>query len=824
VTSRGPTRQALGQYVAGFSAVTALGVLLGALSPLTDPGELLAGGIALLVLAAASLLAPWRRLPEWAPATVPIAYYGVFALLRDGAGGSRSLMGPLVVLPLIWLALYRTPRQLLLGMFALLATIGLPSLLIGGSAYPADGWRSVVLWAAVAPLTGFTVQRLVAGQRCADVALRASEEHHRLLVQNLCDAVVTLYERDLRCMLVEGSLPIVRDSSEYVGRELRDIVPADEYRKLEPVMLTALDGEHSEIEYDVPSTGRILGVTVARYRRENGTIDGAFCVWRDVTERRQAELAVLAAEEHFRSAFEHAPVGMAISSPDGRLLDVNLAVTALLGLSRSELQGLRWDDIAHPDGVGILELGAEAWGDVAQYETRLLRGDASIAHVAMHTTLVRDGAGRPPKLLAHVIDIEQSKRAERCRDAQLALTSVLAAATCDEEALAQALPAIGEALGWQARACWLHCCEEGLACVEFWAAEDVAATSLARATSGSDAADGLPNLVWESGRAHWVEDLRLALNSARTRDAVRAGWRSPIGLPVRAEGKLLGVLELFSRELRRPDPLLLELLGSVGSQLREFIQRKRAERSAERLKDEFFATVSHELRTPLTSIVGYLEVLLDDDEELDPTHRRFLGVVERNAQRLVRLVGHLLFAAQVEAGEARIKPVDMDLATIAWEAVESAQPRALAGEVTLELDCPTFAPLRGDPQRLAEALDNVVSNAIKFTPEGGFVEVRIRHGADSTTLEVQDSGIGIPDGEQGRLLERFFRASTVASRVPGVGLGLTIVKAIVEGHGGTLEVASNEGAGTTFRVELPNGEGHSVADAGVAELPAALGA
>jgi signal transduction histidine kinase len=111
--------------------------------------------------------------------------------------------------------------------------------------------------------------------------------------------------------------------------------------------------------------------------------------------------------------------------------------------------------------------------------------------------------------------------------------------------------------------------------------------------------------------------------------------------------------------------------------------------------------------------------------------------------------------------------------------------------------------MHGDPHRIAQAIDNLVSNAIKFTPEGGFVEVRIRPSERTMVLEVQDSGIGIPETEQARLFERFFRASTAASRVPGVGLGLTIVKAIIEAHGGGLEVASKQGAGTTFRVELP---------------------
>jgi PAS domain S-box-containing protein len=775
VTSSAGLRHHLGPYVVGFSAVTAVGVLLGALSPHVKDGELLAGGIALLALAAGTLLAPWRRLPSWAPAAVPIAYYGVFVILRDGAGGSQSLMSPLVVLPLIWLALYGSARQLLLGIVAMLASLALPIALIGGSAYPVDGWRSAALWAAVAPLIGFTIQRLLAGQRRAEAALEGSEERHRLLVQNLPDAMVTLYDRDLRCVMVEGALPLARDVQSYIGRRLRDIVPAAKLAGLESQLRAALEGERGELEYEITETGQLYSVSVAPYLLEDGTIDGAFTVWRDVTERRRADLAVLAAEEHFRGAFEHAPAGMAISTPDGRLLDVNHAFTALLGLPRVELLGLRWEDIMHPGETPVDEVP-----DAERYETRLLRDDASVVHVAVRTTLVRDGAGLPSRLLAHVIDIEEMKRADRARDAQLAMTSAIAATSSAEEALEHALPAIAEALGWHAGDCWLA---EG---------QDAPAPE-----------DGLRQVVWETGRVQWVQDLWLALGSPRARLAVKEGWRSAIALPVRSDGKLLGVLELYSREPRRPDAVLVELLSSVGSQLGEFIQRKRAERSAERLKDEFFAAVSHELRTPLTSVVGYVEVLLDD-EDLDPTQRKFLTVIERNAERLVRLVGDLLFVAQVEAGEARIVPAPMDLARVASEAVESAQPRALAGGITLELECPSSAPLQGDPQRLAQALDNLISNAIKFTPEGGFVEVRIRQGADVTWVEVQDSGVGIPEGERERLFQRFFRASTVASRVPGVGLGLTIVKAIVEGHGGGIEVTSREAAGTTFRVELPS--------------------
>jgi signal transduction histidine kinase len=225
-------------------------------------------------------------------------------------------------------------------------------------------------------------------------------------------------------------------------------------------------------------------------------------------------------------------------------------------------------------------------------------------------------------------------------------------------------------------------------------------------------------------------------------------------------------------------------------------------RESERLKDEFVATVSHELRTPLTSIVGYTELLLSSTE-LDAMQREFTEVIDRNAHRLQRLVGDLLFFARVESRQLQLDRVRVDLRALGQRALESARPTAEAKGLTLELDAPTVVEVDGDAARLDQLLDNLLSNAVKFTLEGGRVCVRVRSEGTDAVLEVSDTGIGVPAEEVAGLFRRFFRSrSAIAREIPGTGLGLAIAKAIVDAHDGTIAAASSDG-GTTFAVRLP---------------------
>jgi signal transduction histidine kinase len=226
-------------------------------------------------------------------------------------------------------------------------------------------------------------------------------------------------------------------------------------------------------------------------------------------------------------------------------------------------------------------------------------------------------------------------------------------------------------------------------------------------------------------------------------------------------------------------------------------------RAADRLKDEFVALISHDLRTPLTSIMGYLELTMDDTELTDE-QRGYLEVVERNSQRLIHLVNDLLFVARLEAGQLELDRKDLDLAAIVRQSAEEAKPRARAKRIELTCEAGDLATVSADKGRMFQLLDNLVSNAIKFTPEGGEVHVRVSRSAESVWIELRDTGIGIAHDEQEQLFERFFRATTARDeQIPGTGLGLYIARAIVEAHGGQIAVESEPGAGTLFRIELP---------------------
>lgn len=230
-------------------------------------------------------------------------------------------------------------------------------------------------------------------------------------------------------------------------------------------------------------------------------------------------------------------------------------------------------------------------------------------------------------------------------------------------------------------------------------------------------------------------------------------------------------------------------------------------REAEVLKQTLLSVISHELKTPVSIIKGYAGTLAREDADWDEaTLAEGLAIIEEEADRLDKLITNLLEASRLQAGGLKLQLSYLNLADVARSAVENLQ--ATTAKHTFEVDFPKKFPfIHGDYERLREVLTNLIGNAIKYSPDGGLIKVGGEVGKNNTVrLFVSDEGIGIPLAEQERIFERFHRVDNrLARQAPGTGLGLFLVRAVVEAHSGRVWVDSSPGAGSVFWVELPMG-------------------
>ncbi len=498
-------------------------------------------------------------------------------------------------------------------------------------------------------------------------------------------------------------------------------------------------------------------------------------------ERAQHELA--AGEVRFRSLTELSFDAVTVLGPDGVATYANSAIERILGYTPDEFTSINHLALVHPDDlaatVATVEEAARVPGFLTAFEYRLRHKNGSWRTIdSVGRNLIDDPA--VGGFLVTLRDVTEQRLAEEAiRESEERFRAAFEGAPMGvlvadlEGTLLHVNPALCELSGYPA--------DElvGRSFTEFVAPDEL----------GLDL-DALRLLV-ETGEPQRNLERRLIAKGGVER-WIQAGislLHDEAGAP---SGIVLQAVDVTARKIAEAD----------REHAHTLLRRQNALlRDADRLKGELISVVSHDLRTPLTSIMGYLELVLDESEgPLTPEQRGFLEVIERNADRLLALVNDLLLISRAEAGKLELDLAEADLAEIAAHVIEAQRPRA--EQLGLELR------LVGDPvqavvdrARIAELLENLVSNALKFTPPGGSVEIRASRLDELAILEVADTGIGISAGDRNHMFERFFR-SRRARKVPGIGLGLSIVKAIVTAHGGRISVESLPGQGTTFRVEL----------------------
>jgi PAS domain S-box-containing protein len=535
-------------------------------------------------------------------------------------------------------------------------------------------------------------------------------------------------------------------------------------------------------------------VTRALETRTHRLAEQTRAVQRTLRQREQAETNLREAEAGYQALVEQLPLAIYIRGLNVRTSNtyVSPQVEPMLGYPAEQW---RTDPdliktVIHPDDLDrvLAELAeVRRTGEPLRTEYRCIASDGRIVWVEDLTFVVRDDHGKPQYVQGFLLDITERKKAEA------------AVGESEEKFRTLVTNVPGVVFRCELDADWtMHFMSDAIEELSGYPASDFIGNRVRTFTSiiHPDDVEGLAAAVdaaVAAGRVYATE-YRIVTRTSEVRWVLERGQSvtAPDGHPV-LDGAIIDITESKRAEAERER--LLELERQQNERLLEL----------DKLKDEFVALVSHELRTPLTSIRGYLELVLDGEAgDLTAEQRQFLGVVERNADRLLALVGDLLFLAQVEAGKLTLEVGAVDVAALASQSVEAAQPLAEDKGITLTLATGPVPLLAGDNARISQLVDNLISNALKFTPEKGRVDVRAHALDGAAVIEVRDSGIGIPVDDQERLFERFFRSSNATERqIQGTGLGLAISKAIVDAHGGQINVASELNAGTTFRVSLP---------------------
>jgi PAS domain S-box-containing protein len=672
------------------------------------------------------------------------------------------------------------------------------------------GLALVLLFASLFPILSQVTKAL---EHRTSSLQRQAEELQRTLDERR-KAVASLRDAETRYRALVEQLPLVTYVSDidkpgfstYVSPQIESLLgyPPDEWLATPNMFWRVVhpdDAERVRVEHRngyasgkpfstqyrlIARDGRVVWVDdeVIVVVDASGTPTQAQGFLLDITHRKAAELALGESEERFRTLVGNVPGVIFRCEIDSEWSMEYLTdeIEDLVGYPAREFikRERSYAQVVHPEDRQRLEDEVTAAvADDRPYTTqyRVVHADGSIRHVVERGKAVLSGDRH--MLDGAIFDLTDRKRAE---EARLELGAIV-------ESAPDAI--IGTDLEDRITSWNL-----GAESLYGFAAEEV----LGQVFAFHLPPDRERERVALVARVAEGEELRSFETVRRRRDGTLVDISLTIS-PIReASGTLVGFATIAQditkrKRVEAERERLLHELASQNERLREL----------DRLKDEFVALVSHELRTPLTSIRGYLELVLEGEAgDLNDEQRQFLGVVERNAHRLLALVGDLLFLAQMEAGKLSLEVGAVDLSAIAAESVETARPLAEEKDVTLTLATGPLALIAGDRARLAQLLDNLISNGIKFTPSGGRVDVRVRSQRGSAVIEVRDTGMGIPSDEQQHLFERFFRTSRATEQaIPGTGLGLAISKAIVHAHAGRITLTSEEGAGTTFQVSIP---------------------
>jgi PAS domain S-box-containing protein len=533
----------------------------------------------------------------------------------------------------------------------------------------------------------------------------------------------------------------------------------------------------------------------------------------------------------YREIFAHSREAIAIIDPNGFYLQQNGAHFTLLGYSDDDLEG---QTPALDLGVKTFAAITHQLAETGEYSGELLCRTKSGEHLNIELSVftMRNGLGEPlcyvsikRDITRRTREISARRRSEQRLALQYGITRILSRSIDFVEGTHEILQTVCESLGWQVGVLWAVDHQgDALRCIDFWhrPSMNLDGFETASRTRTFTRGVGLPGRIWASAKPAWIPDVSRDPNFPRLSQAVQADLRGAFGFPIHLGDEIVGVMEFFSQEIQQPDQDLNDIVASVGFQIGQFQERKRAEEKlahllvrersaradaekANRLKDEFLATLSHELRTPLNAVLGWARMLKSG--RLDPeSSLHAIEVIERNAWAQKQIIEDILDVSRVITGKLQLRLAPVDLIAVVKTALDAVRPAFEAKDISVE---ETYqAELRviaGDADRLQQVIWNLLSNASKFTPVGGTVAIRVIQDKRYVAIEVIDTGPGIDPDFLPHVFERFRQADGSTTRThQGLGLGLAIVRHLVELHGGVIHADNLElPSGAIFTVKLP---------------------
>jgi PAS domain S-box-containing protein len=547
----------------------------------------------------------------------------------------------------------------------------------------------------------------------------------------------------------------------------------------------------------------------------------------EVAARRRLEERLRQSEQHLRDFVENATEGLHWVGPDGRVLWANRAELDLLGYAAEEYIGHHIAEFhVDPDVIADILRRLAADEELHGYEARLRAKNGSIKHVLINSNVYREH-GRFVHTRCFTRDITERKLVEQEREellrrevaaktrlSLLAEASRVLASSLDYETILRtvvrlALPTLGDfgffdvVEGDQVRR-MPYAPDDPVRQVLLegtrWIRSDRTDLNLCALSSGVSAIHAEITDAWLEDVATSPEHLALMRE---------LGFRSMLTVPLAYQGRLLGALTLFygasGRWYTEEDLALAEELARRAAAAVANATSFKLAQEAISLRDEFLSVASHELRTPVAALSAHAQLALrrlSREGQLEPERlRSTLQTITGQAEKLSRLLMQLLDVPRLDGGKLALERRPTDLVALVEQVVSDA--RARADRHVIRLDAPGSLMTVADPLRLEQVLCNLLDNALKYSPEGGLIEVAVcRQGATLVELSVRDHGLGIPLDKRGRIFERFYQAHQDGYR-SGLGLGLFISRQIVELHSGDIRAEFPDDGGTRFIVRLP---------------------